>query len=221
MATDWVKVEREYRAAQMSISAICAQFGITRSQLNEKISQFGWSRNLQADVNVAAQEAILRRTAGPFGTDEVAPNIVDKAADRTADLVMGHRGDLTRLRTLALRMTDRLEHLLADGAIVDPDGRIDVHPLDSKLLGKADGTISALVRLTDAYSKIITMERQAYGLDDPNAPVDADAIKSTIEAARQELIARGTFSPSSRRVATRAGSDRGPVGSDVGNKTTH
>lgn len=220
-SVDWVVVEREYRAAQMSISAICVQFNITRQQLNAKVDQFAWTRNLQAEVASATQEQILRRTAGPEGDADNNTSIADKVADRTADLVMGHRGDLTRLRALATKMTDRLTLLLSDEAPTAETGDIYIHPLDNKLLGKTDGTIAGLVRLTDAFAKIITLERQAYGLDDPNAPVDADAIKSTIEAARQELISRGTFSPSSRRVATRVSGDRGPVGSDVRDKTTH
>lgn len=217
--TDWTKVEQEYRAAQMSISAICAQFQITRSQLNEKVERFGWTRNLQAEVSAAAQEAILRRTAGPVGDADVNTSIVDKAADRTADLVMGHRGDLTRLRSLASRMADRLEHLLGDHT--SADALSELHPLDAKLLGKTDGTIAGLVRLTDAYAKIITLERQAFGLDDPNAPVDADAIKSTIEAARQELLRRGTFRPSTGRAAAPTGGDGRGAGSKLGAKTTH
>lgn len=208
---DWIKIEAEYRAAQMSISGLCQRFEITREQLNTKVAQYGWTRNLVANVRAATEEVVLRRTAGPDAAGEHT-DFVEKAADRTADLVMGHRKDISDLRMLAQRMLDRLTHLVAE-----PDAKVDeelnVHPLDVKLLGKNDGTLSGIVRLTDAFARIIGLERQAYGLDDPNAPADPDAIKRTVEEARAELLRRGTVIKRTGRGAAGLGEDGRGTGS--------
>lgn len=213
---NWQAIEQEYRAAQMSLSGICAHFKISRAQLNDQVAKYGWSRNLSANVKASTDEAILRRTAGPDTAGEHT-DFIEKAADRTADVVMEHRKDIVELRNLATRMRERLSTLVGpDFLEIGDDGSYQIHPLDKWLLGKNDGTLSGLIKLTDAFAKIITMERQAYGLDDPNAPLDADAIKNTIEAARQELLRRGTTIPLERRTiegySTDGGSDTGGVG---------
>lgn len=217
MEVDYIGIEREYRAAQMAIPDICAHFGIDRAKLNHLVTKYGWTRNLRKEVLSATEEAVLRRTAGPTTSDD-HQTFVEKAGERTADVIMSHRKDIAELRSIASKFRDRLVKLIGDD---DCDEDVKVHPLDIKLLGRSQGSLDGLVRLTDAYSRIIQMERQAIGLDDPNAPVDADSLRATVEAARQELIRRGTFVQNIGRGPAIPGGSGGQTSSVDRNTTTH
>lgn len=187
------EVEKEFRAAQMSISAICAKFKVTRPQLNEWVATYGWTRNLGETVRDATQEEVLRRTAGP-DTTEGHGDIIEKAAGRTADVVMGHRSDIQALRAISAKLRARVIAQIADeGADWVPEDIIAIHPYDSLLRGKTQGTVDVFMKLVEVQFKLIQLERQAYGLDDSSAPMNEDAIRSIMDAAQQELKRRGTF----------------------------
>lgn len=208
---NWIEIEKEYRAGQMSISAICARFVIDRVRLNDYVAKYGWTRNLQTAVRAATQEAVLQRTAGPEAGGEHV-DMIDKAGARAADVVMGHRDEIIKMRAIADRLTSRLVMLLADEAEADGEGKFDINPLDVRLLGKTDGTISAFNRLVEIRAKLILMERQAYDLDDGGKDINADTIQATIEAAKAELRNRGA----SVKLAGQPTSGIGPSGRGTG-----
>ena len=83
---DWKAVEKEYRAGQLSVRALCDRFQVSRSVLLSHAAKEGWSRDLTAAIRVAAQERLLAEDVSAAAADDAvdmaAPRQVAVALDR-------------------------------------------------------------------------------------------------------------------------------------------
>lgn len=164
--TDWGQVELDYRAGVMSINNVCDTHGITRSRLMDKVAQEGWSRDLMSQVRAEVNERLYMARRH----EERAKDHVTVAAQVMVDVIYRHRHDICHLRSTITKAFHGINELM-DMDITNEDGNIDKAELilrnvrSALLLGKTQGVVSALDTLASAYQRVITMERQAFGLD--------------------------------------------------------
>ena len=159
--TNWQAVEDAYRAGILPLGTICRNFDITRSQLQAKSITGGWSRDLLQHARAEIAEALLlNRPADP--RDAVAVS-----AAVAVEVIRSHRKDISRLRDIAAQTMERLGELVQDGITftIDQEGKSVASPA-ALVLGKAQGIAGALDQIASAYTRIVELERIAFGLNE-------------------------------------------------------
>jgi hypothetical protein len=204
---DWEKIEAEYRAGVLTVRSIATEHGISHTAIQKRAKRDGWTRDLkakikaQADALVASREVaseVAKHDPARAATDRA---IIDANAEVIAQVRLGHRKDIARARRLAMgllvelevagTLTGEIERVVA--AIMadtqDTGGNAEraaerLKALD-KLLELPTRT-GAMKALAETMSKLVTMEREAYDLDNAG---DKDNPSDVVTSLR-DLLAR-------------------------------
>lgn len=214
----WEAIKAEYEAGILSLAAIAAKYGPADSTIHTRAQRYGWKRDLSADVSRARQQALVYETAGintenpdgsSGGANVPAPEDVVKAAARSqVDVVRSHRKRIARLHGICDALADTLEAILS--------GKVEGKTIDTKAGPKvvypfmgAYETISDLwMKLVQGQSKLIPLERQAFGLDKDETPGsgrhDLEARVRRFMQSDEKARERDTTDERKRREASKA-----------------
>lgn len=187
--TDWELIERDYRADMKSIAQIARENGVASSTIRSRAKAGGWIRDLKTRIKLKTDEyvnkAAMQTVAAVQATEE---QTVEENARLTAGVRLQHRKDIALARNMAMTMFDDLS------AMIGADGRTGLAELLKTLVDTgelADGGeveafkratglsahVNNMQRLTDTLSKVVALERQAWGLDNfddkPHDPLAA------------------------------------------------
>ena len=191
---DWEYARAQYEAGIKSVRVIADEIGVTPVTVYARSGNEGWVRNTQAleqkkvEYKIAleaerAQELVIQR---------------DKAervnAEMQAIVLVKHRTDISRARTITMRlfkeledMMDNLPELRSLGEIMrneDDKGKDKLNDAYQKILSLGDRT-DITKKLSEALKVQLQLERQAFGiigaLEDPETPQVPQAGKSEIE----------------------------------------
>lgn len=143
--TDWEAIEKLYRAGQMSNRAIASEYGITEGGIRKKARQEAWTKDLSDTVRAAVRGELVRTEVR--NTNATDREIIEQAAATGAQVVRTHRRDIRTAAELAASM---MEELKEEGL---------------ELPRRA----SILRDLSVVHKNLITLERQAYNLDETSA----------------------------------------------------
>ncbi|NUU68438.1 hypothetical protein HQN64_20340 [Enterobacteriaceae bacterium BIT-l23] len=162
---DWEAIESAYRAGSLSIRAIAEKYGVSDTAIRKRATQNGWLRDLTEKVKEATRLKLVRSEVRNDGSREhvrTDDEIIDEASEAAADVVLGHRVDLTRWRRIANRLGDFLESV---------DFTEDNHASLSR----------SLVAGVDAQVKIIKAEREAYNIDSEKKSDETESLSSMMD----------------------------------------
>lgn len=149
---DWVRIEAEYRAGQISIRQIAEGCGVSEGAIRKKAKKLGWVRALAERVREAVKEKLVRE--GTHGAPRVSDaEIIQAASERGFNVITTHRRDLLQLHGLKRVLADRLATLLQGG---DPGGLC---------LGERESAGDLLEKLSRVTGRLVPLERQAHNLD--------------------------------------------------------
>lgn len=214
-AIDWEAVERDYRTGQMSVAAVCESHGVSKSTLLARAKKEGWERDMTEAVKVATKAKLVRETIRQHQAvvrtetrakvqerkDELVEERIEEAAESLAagvdiaaaanvQVVMSHRRDLSRLKTLSFKMLGELEQAT--------DNVPELHALQAMVAEELPEALSALNRfvslanrvgtvekLTNSFTRIVTLERQAFGLDEDGKNKADTTVEEILRAAQQ------------------------------------
>jgi len=140
---DWAAIEEQYRAGQMSLRAIGEQHGCTEGAIRKRAKAHGWERDLSDKVRREVRTQLVRSQVRTNATEE---EIIEAAASTGAQVIQKHRGIIARTAALAESMLIELEN-----------------PIEDMELSKRAVTLRTL---GDTVQRVVTMERQAYNLDE-------------------------------------------------------
>ncbi len=187
---DREKLELDYRAGLHTFREMAEVHGLSGPRIKQIADEEGWERDLGAKIRQTA--AVKLSKAQVATSPEKAATerqIVEQGADNIVTIVLAHRRDATRTRTLAMTMLAELEvstkaplllHEMHDFLAKAAVGE-EIPPA---LLNRADAALgqamtlgnraSVLKCLSEALSKAITLEREAFGIGmgDPDPPRD-------------------------------------------------
>ena len=183
---DWGEIERLYRADLRTFAQLATDFGVADSTVRRRAKKGGWKRDLKNRIKERANAIVQERAVSSLASDQVARDdmTIEENAQLTANVRMSHRADINAARSLSMLLLDDLK------AQIGADNRARLEDLFIAAL-KANATdesaLEAFERVTSVSShiksmkewsevatKLITLERQAYGLDDiDSSPVDA------------------------------------------------
>lgn len=191
-SVDWEAIERDFRTTNLSAAELAKRHGdvVTRQAINKRAREKGWQRDLTGAVAVATkakviQQEVKRRVDAQVSSDVSAEvsrrlttdaDVVEVAAELGAAVVMRHRDDIRSARNVAI---DLLAELRGAGLHQEELARLfelTTAELDEAQLQGArrrlenllglSGRVGNIQKLADTLSKLQTLERKAFGIED-------------------------------------------------------
>jgi hypothetical protein len=181
---DWEAIEKEYRAGQLSISAIARAYDVSRAAIQKKAKQKVWKRDLSKKIRqginaqLVAPEvappsregATVNKGATSAGVDPDASEdeIVNHGIMRGVEIIRDHRARIAKAMQVSDKILDQLlsgktmiTHICENGTVVDIEGYLTPKQ-----------TSEYYRSLTQGLAKVIPLERQAFNLDDTAGDTD-------------------------------------------------
>lgn len=180
-ATDWEEVERLYRADLRTNAQLAAQFNVHVSTVARRAKKHGWTKDLKQRIKERTNALVQKRAVQALASDD---QTIEENAQINANIRMTHRKDIGDARSIAMTLLDDLK------AQIGADNRqrledlfiaaLKANAIDESALEAYERVTSlsnhvrVMKDLADTMTKLVTLERQAYGLDDEdNSPADA------------------------------------------------
>lgn len=183
---DWEEIERLYRADLRTNAQLAAQFGVHASTIRRRVNKHGWKRDLKSRIKERANAIVQERAVKSLASDQVARDdmTIEENAQLTANVRLSHRRDIGEARALSMLLLDdlkaqigaenrqRLEDLFIAALQAEA---VDASALEAyERVTSLSNHVRVMKDLADTMTKLVTLERQAYGLDDvDSSPVDA------------------------------------------------
>ena len=180
-APDWEKIEADYRAGILSLREIAeAHPGVNHVAITRRAKREGWSRDLSAKIRAKADALVTERTVTADVTAErrvSERDIIDANAQAIVSVRLAHRKDIQRSRSITMRLLEELElqsgrenaELLEQlGELMrreDDRGQDRLNDLSQKIIS-LPGRAKTMKDLGESLRVLVTLERQAFGLDD-------------------------------------------------------
>lgn len=177
---DWERIEADYRAGILSLREIAAVDGnVTEGAIRKRAKRDSWGRDLNAKIQARADELVRKaevrnqvreaRTADPAYERQ----IIEANAERIAQVRGEHRADITRMRTLVLKLLAECEAESDDPALFkqlgellrseDDNGADKLNDLYQRTISLPQ-RIKGVKELADTMKVLVALEREAYGL---------------------------------------------------------
>lgn len=175
---DWERVELEYRAGLLSLREIAANHGVSHVAIAKKAKKENWERDLGRKIAAKAEALVNKALVNKVVTAEklvTETRLVEASAQVIADIRIGHRTDIARARTLAMKLLSELEvqtdnidlieqmEKAMAGAKVSSTGMMQAF----QRITSTSGRIDSAKKLAEAMRVLVTMEREAYGIAEP------------------------------------------------------
>ena len=183
---DWDEIERLYRADLRTFAQLASDFGVADSTVRRRAKKGGWKRDLKNRIKERTNQIVQERAVNSLASDQVARDdmTIEENAQLTANVRLSHRQDIRTARQISMTLFDDLQaqlgaenrQRLEDLFIATlKEGSVDVSALEAYERVIALPThVRVMKDLADTMTKLVTLERQAYGLDDvDSSPVDA------------------------------------------------
>lgn len=180
-ATDWEEVERLYRADLRTNAQLAKEFGVHVSTVARRAKKHGWTKDLKQRIKERTNALVQKRAVKALASDD---QTIEENAQINANIKMAHRQDIGDARSIAMTLLDdlkaqigadnrqRLEDLFIAALKAEV---IDASALETyERVTSLSNHVRVMKDLADTMTKLVTLERQAYGLDDEdNSPADA------------------------------------------------
>jgi len=178
---DWEEVERLYRADLRTNAQLARDFGIHATTITRRAKKHAWKRDLKHRIKERANALVQERAVKKLASDD---QTIEENAQLTANVRLSHRQDIGDARSIAMTLLDdlkaqigtdnraRLEDLFIAAL---KSNAIDESALEAyERVTSLSNHVRVMKDLADTMTKLVTLERQAYGLDDvDSSPVDA------------------------------------------------
>lgn len=179
-APDWEKIEADYRAGIKTLRQIAGEHGVSHVAINKRAKRDGWSRDLSAKIAAKADELVTKGAVTSVVTTESRISereIIDANAQAIVSVRLGQRKDIQRSRSITMRLLEELElqsgrenaELLEQmGELMrreDDRGQDKLNDLYQKIIS-LPGRAKTMKDLGESLRVLVTLERQAFGLDD-------------------------------------------------------
>ena len=193
---DWERIETDFRVGAKSVREIAAEHGISHTAINKRAKAEDWIRDLQGKVKAKADALVAKALVAKEVSAHAAATekeTVEVEAQVQARIRLAHRGDITRMRSLVIRLLAECEAEAADPGVFESLGEMLRNP-DERGQDKLNEAyhkaislpqrIKGVKELAEALRVLIALEREAYGIgveEKPKTPLE-DLSDEEIEA---------------------------------------
>jgi len=172
---DWLAVEADYRPGILSNREIAKKHGCTEGGVRKKAKQEGWIKDLSAKIESKADDIVRREAVRAQYAEATESQIVDGNAQNNASIIINERRDVTKARSIAMKLLDELNDqidvrpdLLKLGEMLrNPDrfGNDKLNDIYIKTI-EFSGSVDSTKKLSDALNTLVNLERKVYKIDD-------------------------------------------------------
>ncbi len=177
-ATDWERIELDYRAGIMTLREMGALHSVSEGAIRKRAKRDNWTRDLNTKIKMRADELVrkeeVRKAVRSEGiVSEVRQ--VEIGAELLKDIKLGRRERVTRASALTDKLIEELELLTDNRDLFDKLGELMESPDDNgmdrlndayhKVIGLS-GRIKMNKELSETMKTLFTLEAQAFGLTD-------------------------------------------------------
>ena len=187
---DWESIERDFRAGVKTLRAIASEHAVSHQAIDKRAKKEGWPRDLSAKIAAERQKQV-DRAAVDKPVDKIAEKeVVDANATLQADIILAHRVDIPRKRSLVAKLFSEVEShtdggdLLEQLALALRQGDQDKLADMARRVASLPQRIKGVSELITAYKSLIGLERQAFGIDSDAAMGDKVTLTISREDAR-------------------------------------
>lgn len=214
---DWSAVELHYRAGVRSLKGIGAEFGVSDAGIIKRAKRGGWTRDLSARIRAKADALVSAdAVSGTVSAQTSASSereIVEANAELQARVIRSHRSDIQTALNLVrnligeMELVSRNRELLEQLAeIVTADDQNDKRRQAFARAASLSIRAGSMDKLASALSKLVALDRQAFGLDrGETAPDPID------EMSREQLEAEFAAMMDRARVINSESNDRSAI----------
>ena len=179
---DWERIGAQYRVGTMSLREIASAHGITEGAIRKRAKKEEWTRDLNAKVRAKADDLVRKELVRSEVRKETATEkeVIDTEAQVQARVRLSHRKDIAKGRTLAMSLLEELEAQTGSAELMQKLGEIMADPdrsgNDKKLADayqkaiSLGGRVQTMRSLADTLRTLISLEREAFGLDNMPEP---------------------------------------------------
>ncbi|HEY4712724.1 MAG TPA: hypothetical protein VIH30_00545, partial [Aquirhabdus sp.] len=186
---DWEKIELLYRAGLLSLREIAELHPETNHvSITRRAKKEGWVRDLSAKIKAKAESIVTKSNVTTVVTEDqrvTETAVIEANATVIANVRMEHRKDIRRARSIAMSLFDELELQVGaeNVALLEEFGEI-MRDEDERGIDKRNdlymkiislGSRSTTMRtLAESLKTVISLEREAYNLDEVAQPAAQD-----------------------------------------------
>jgi len=177
---DWDSVEPLYRLGKLSNCEICRQYAadhehsqtwkttVTEAAIRLRAKAKGWERNLADRVRTKVKENLVRTPLRDSNQEKQLSDqeIIDKAAEIAADVVLRHREEIKALLNIENALLEELSNGPKKLYLSTFQGEI----LEKEVSLTVKEKSATLKDLAAVRAQRVTLERQAYNLNDNSNP---------------------------------------------------
>jgi len=205
-APDWEKIELDYRAGIKTLREIAADHGISEGAIRKRAKRDGWERDITAKIAQKA-DALVRKDAVRSEVRKESAiserEIIDANAQAIVSVRLSHRKDIQRSRRITMGLLEELEQQTgADNVAMleqmgelmrreDDKGQDKLNDLYRKVIS-LPGRAKTMKDLGESLRVLVTLERQAFGLDTAGQDGEASSgpTKQLTDAERAVRLSR-------------------------------
>lgn len=187
-APDWDQIELDYRAGVKSLRQIASEQNVSEGAIRKRSKRDEWLRDLSKKIQDKADDLVRKETVRSevrTKTTISEKDTIDANANVVASIRITHRKDISRARSISMKLFDELELMVGaenvnllqqlGELLYSPDdkGMDKLNDLYMKIISLPN-RVKAIKELSDTMKTLVALERQAYGLDDENnKPIDS------------------------------------------------
>jgi predicted DNA-binding protein YlxM (UPF0122 family) len=177
-STDWAAVERDYRTGKFTLRELAEKYDISHQAVGKQVKTKGWTQDLSLAIKQATNAKLVAELVDKEvakGGQEVA-NTVLAAAELNKQVILRHRGDISRTNSLAMDMLEELSLTTHKQAEIEDLFEKVTGDLEGPALSSAQQTfrefmkvhsrVGSVHKLADTLAKLQTLERKAFAIDD-------------------------------------------------------
>lgn len=197
-AIDWDQIELDYRAGVKSLRQIASEQNVSEGAIRKRSKRDEWSRDLSKKIQDKADDLVRKETVRSEVRTKLTiseKDTIDANANVVASVRIAHRKDISRARSISMKLFDELELMVgADNVnlltqlgelLYSPDdkGMDKLNDLYMKIINLPN-RVKAIKELSDTMKTLVALERQAFGLEEKENTT-ADALTSLLESIAQ------------------------------------
>ena len=203
---DWEAVEVQYRAGIRSLKDIGEEFGVSAPGILKRAKRDGWTRDLSEKIRAKADAQVNASAVNvPVNAEARISEreIIDANAQAIVSVRLSHRKDIQRSRGITMGLLEELEQQTgADNVALleqmgellrseDDKGQDKLNDLYRKIIS-LPGRAKTMKDLGESLRVLVTLERQAFGLDAAGQDGESSAgpTKQLTDAERAVRLSR-------------------------------
>ncbi|MWP63099.1 hypothetical protein [Gilliamella sp. Pas-s25] len=195
---DWEAIESAYRAGLLSIREIASKNGITDGAIRKRAKKENWSRDLSEKIKNKSDELVRTKEVRTKVRTENSLServLIEANAEVIANIRMEHRGDIRKARNIANALFEELGTECVDieafkklGELLanpDQNGRDKLNEVYMAVISIPE-RVKSMKALSETLKNLITLERQAYNIDDTPKDNSVGQLSDLMDKLSQE-----------------------------------